>query len=184
MERKTVLEVEAERSVLGAALLDASVFPAARLILDPEDFGRAAHGLMWAAMARMCDEGTAIDQLTLKRFLESRGALERAGGAAYILDLAGSTFALANWPDHARIVKTASVLNALEEIAVKTDACVARREDPAKVIERVLEKTAVASQQLQRARRPIPAATSCKGCGASVPAGSRYCPQCGVRLDA
>ena len=54
----------------------------------------------------------------------------------------------------------------------------------AKVIERVLEKTAVASQQLQRARRPIPAATSCKGCGASVPAGSRYCPQCGVRLDA
>ena len=114
MEKKLLIEVEAEKSVLAAAILDPSVFPAARGILRPIDFGRSAHQVIWKAMEGIADQGEPIDQLTLKHFLDTHGALEQIGGASYILDLASCSFAITNWASHARIVKTMSVLNQLE----------------------------------------------------------------------
>ena len=76
MEKKLLIEVEAEKSVLAAAILDPSVFPAARGILRPIDFGRSAHQVIWKAMEGIADQGEPIDQLTLKHFLDTHGALE------------------------------------------------------------------------------------------------------------
>ena len=167
MEKKLLIEVEAEKSVLAAAILDPSVFPAARGILRPADFGRSAH--------------QPIDQLTLKHFLDTHGALEQIGGASYILDLASCSFAITNWASHARIVKTMSVLNQLERVAALIDAGVSAKEDPASVIEQAMSGIAGASRQLMMAQRPISAPSKCEGCGGSVPAGATYCPCCGLR---
>lgn len=79
MEKKLLIEVEAEKSVLAAAILDPSVFPAARGILRPIDFGRSAHQVIWKAMEGIADQGEPIDQLTLKHFLDTHGALEQIG---------------------------------------------------------------------------------------------------------
>ena len=181
MEKKLLIEVEAEKSVLAAAILDPSVFPAARGILRPIDFGRSAHQVIWKAMEGIADQGEPIDQLTLKHFLDTHGALEQIGGASYILDLASCSVAITNWASHARIVKTMSVLNQLERVAALIDAGVSAKEDPASVIEQAMSGIAGASKQLMMAQRPISAPSKCEGCGGSVPAGATYCPCCGLR---
>lgn len=79
MEKKLLIEVEAEKSVLAAAILDPSVFPAARGILRPTDFGRSAHQVIWKAMEGIADQGEPIDQLTLKHFLTPTAPLSRSG---------------------------------------------------------------------------------------------------------
>lgn len=132
-------------------------------------------------MEGIADQGEPIDQLTLKHFLDTHGALEVIGGASYILDLASCSFAITNWASHARIVKTMSVLNQLERVAALIDARVSAKEDPASVIEQAMSGIAGASRQLIMAQRPISAPSKCEGCGGSVPAGATYCPCCGLR---
>src|SRR3954449_572207 len=84
--------LEAEQSVLGAVLLSDTALPA--LIIDerlhPEDFYRAAHGLVFAAMLTLHARNDGIDTVLVADQLESEGKLEAAGGRAAIDVLACS----------------------------------------------------------------------------------------------
>ncbi|MDP9293028.1 MAG: hypothetical protein M3O90_01165 [Actinomycetota bacterium] len=90
--------LEAEQSVLGAVLLSDTALPA--LIIDerlqPEDFYREAHGLIYQAMLDLHTVGEPVDALTLVEHLKQSGLLERAGGRAAVDLLAGSGPAVGN----------------------------------------------------------------------------------------
>src|SRR6059036_1204018 len=105
--------VEAERSVLGAVLIDNQMLNRVLPILKPEDFYRESHRLIFEAMARMSMTTRAIDLVTLKDALDGSGDLEAAGGASYIAMLVDGVPKSMNAEHHARIVKDKSVLRAL-----------------------------------------------------------------------
>src|SRR5215211_9236379 len=99
--------LEAEQSVLGAVLLSDTALPA--LIIDerlqPEDFYREAHGLIFQAMLDLHTVGEPVDALTLVEHLKQGGLLEQVGGRAAVDLLAGSVPAVGNVRQYARIVR-------------------------------------------------------------------------------
>src|SRR3954452_21603367 len=78
--------LEAEQSVLGAVLLSDTALPA--LIIDerlqPADFYREAHGLIFQAMLDLHTVGEPVDALTLVEHLKQGGLLEQVGGRAAV----------------------------------------------------------------------------------------------------
>jgi len=100
---------EAERSVLGAALLD----PTALLqVLDKvrdEDFYLESHRLIWTGIVELHGRGAAVDILTLTNHMREEGQLERVGGATYLASLVDGLPDVANAEHYAAIVRDKAV---------------------------------------------------------------------------
>src|SRR3989440_12716924 len=82
--RQTPWSNEAEQAVLGAMLLDQDAALKAAELLDDTMFYRAAHRLLFRAMAALPERGDVIDPVTLRDELVRHGDLDRAGGTAYL----------------------------------------------------------------------------------------------------
>ena len=80
-------DVEAERSVLGAMLLDSGSLNDVAASLTPEDFYRPAHGRIFEAILALYERNEPIDEVMVRAQLQSMGALEGAGGSAYLAAL-------------------------------------------------------------------------------------------------
>ena len=102
--------VEAERAILGAVLLDNQAFNTATQILTPDDFFGEANRLIYEAMAGLSERAEPIDPVTVCTELTQCSALERAGGAAYISGLIDGLPAAANVQQYARIIKDKAIL--------------------------------------------------------------------------
>src|SRR5436190_11611258 len=86
-ERTLPHNSEAERTVLGAVLVDNAAFNSAAEVLTRDDFHREAHRRIFEAMATLSERSAAIDLITLKDELTRVSALEAVGGAAYLASL-------------------------------------------------------------------------------------------------
>jgi len=105
--------LEAERSVLGAVLLDPSSLTFAVPILREEDFFPDTHRRIYHAMLELFQRSAEIDVLTLKEELDRMGAIEKVGGSAYLSALLDAVPDVANVEHYARIVKEKSTLRRL-----------------------------------------------------------------------
>ncbi len=130
--------LEAEQALLGAVLLDNAAL--ARVLetrLSDEDFYRQAHGLIFASMRDLFDRGEPVDLVTLNESLKKSGALEKAGGPAYVAELADSVATAANVEHYARIVQERSQLRRLLTTASQiSDQCYATTADVQEVLDR------------------------------------------------
>ncbi len=78
---------EAERTILGAVLVDnASLIPA-REMLRESDFYAEQHRRLWSAYCAIADDDKLIDTVSLLSELRARSQLEAVGGMAYISTL-------------------------------------------------------------------------------------------------
>src|ERR1700730_15831710 len=105
--------LEAERSILGAVLLDNHSLNAAVEKLRSEDFFLPQHRQIFQRMIQLAEHQQAIDVVTLMDDLSRRGELEAAGGVAYLSQLADGLPRATNVEHYARIVKEKSVLRNL-----------------------------------------------------------------------
>ncbi|TNF47075.1 replicative DNA helicase [bacterium] len=105
--------LEAERAVLGAVLLDNEVVYSVMEILDPEAFYQEGHRIIFNAMLNLNERGEPIDLVTLTNRLRSDGLLEKIGGAAYLPSIADGVPTSAGAAHYARIVKEKSILRDL-----------------------------------------------------------------------
>lgn len=83
-ERPLPHDIEAEKAILGQALLDQRSFASAAGLLTADDFFAEQNRFIFEAMAALCDRGEPVDEVTLRGELKSRDTLQRAGGPAYI----------------------------------------------------------------------------------------------------
>jgi replicative DNA helicase len=100
---------EAERSVLGAVLVENKHFQAVADLLTADDFYRSAHRHVFEAMVRVTSRGQPIDLLTITESLEGTGLLETVGGIVFLSQLMDGIPKLVNAEHYARIVKDRSV---------------------------------------------------------------------------
>ena len=105
--------LEAERSVLGAILIQNDAFNYAAVILNPRDFYRDAHRRIFEKMIQLNERGDAIDFVTLREELGRSGELEEIGGPAYIAALVDGLPHATNIEYYARIVREKSTLRSL-----------------------------------------------------------------------
>jgi hypothetical protein len=80
-------DIEAERSLLGAILLDTHFLKAALESMAGNEFANEAHVLIFRAMNALEQSKRAIDIVTLRSTLIERNDLERVGGVAYLASL-------------------------------------------------------------------------------------------------
>jgi len=81
-------DIEAERSVLGAMLLSRHVIQEIAETVNGADFYRPAHETIFDVILGLHGAGDPVDAVTVTAALSSAGDLERAGGPAYLHDLA------------------------------------------------------------------------------------------------
>jgi replicative DNA helicase len=117
LERPLPNNLEAERSVLGAILLDNHSLNTAVEKLRAEDFFLDQHRRIFERMIALAESRQAIDLVTLTEELHRRGELEGAGGAAYLAQLVDGVPRVTNVEHYARIVKEKSMLRNLAHTA-------------------------------------------------------------------
>lgn len=121
--RKTLPQnIEAEKSVLAACMLNQDAIEEVAPKLTPENFYRPAHRLIFSAMLDLYIRHIPIDQISLAENLHGTGQLEAAGGKAYLVELADNTFALTNWRTHTDIVKRTAILRDLVYASTQINA--------------------------------------------------------------
>src|ERR1022692_870858 len=113
LERPLPSNIEAERCILGAVLLDNHVLNTAVERLRSEDFFLSQHRHIFERMIQLAEKRHAIDTVTLMEDLSSHGVLEASGGVAYISQLADGLPRVTNVEHYARIVKEKAVLRSL-----------------------------------------------------------------------
>lgn len=105
--------LEAERSVLGAILIQNDAYNTAVELVHPEDFYRDAHRRIFDRIIALSERGSAVDFVTLKEELGRSGELESVGGPAYIASLTDGVPRATNVEYYAKIVKEKAVLRNL-----------------------------------------------------------------------
>jgi replicative DNA helicase len=104
---------EAERTVLGAVLVDNDAFNAAAEVLTREDFYSESHRRIFDGMVTLAERSQPIDMVTLKEELTHSQVLEAAGGTGYLAGLVDGLPRITNVLDWCRIVKEKAVLRSL-----------------------------------------------------------------------
>lgn len=100
---------DAERSLLGAVLIDNTGLDRAQLLLTAESFYSTRHQKIFTAFEQLTEVGSAIDVVTLKQELERQGQLQSCGGPAYLAALLAGVPRSANVEHYAKLVKEKSV---------------------------------------------------------------------------
>ena len=109
--------IEAEQAVLGSVFLDAETIIDAMEYIEPKDFYRRGHQIIFETMIELNDRNEAIDVVTVKEILEQQNQLEDAGGLSYLSELALSVPTAANVGYYAKIVEEKSLLRNLIQTA-------------------------------------------------------------------
>src|SRR5689334_4138521 len=151
--------LEAEKSVLGAVLLDERHLFALLVEehLRPEHFYREQHGAVFAAMIALHESDGKIDPLTVAETLRERGKLEEVGGVEAIDELAGWVPAAGHAREYGRIVRDNAQMRALLTTSYEIQASVLSREAPARDLVERAERSVleVAHDDRQKAIRSI-----------------------------
>ena len=113
LEKPLPNNLDAERSVLGAILLDNNALNTAIETLRAEDFFLDQHRRVFTQMIALGEAQQAIDLITLTEELHRRGDLEASGGAPYLASLADGMPKVSNVEHYARIVKEKAMLRNL-----------------------------------------------------------------------
>lgn len=73
--------------MLGSVFIAPDKLLTAAKLVQPSDFYYLANQTIFKAMLELADKGQAIDPLTIRNLLDSRGEFEPAGGMAYLTEL-------------------------------------------------------------------------------------------------
>lgn len=112
-------DLDAEKAVLGAAFLSQTALADAREYLEPQDFYRKAHQIIFQKMIDLTDEDKPIDPVTMKDALDKDNQTENIGGIAYIAELASAVPTAANVTYYAKIVHDKATRRRLINTATK-----------------------------------------------------------------
>jgi replicative DNA helicase len=105
--------LDAEKSVLGALLVDKDSIIKISDFLKAEDFYHDAHRMVYKAISDLYDKRVPIDLVTLSNILEDRGELTIIGGASYLALLANEVPTATHIFQYASIVKEKGILRKL-----------------------------------------------------------------------
>ena len=141
--------VEAERSILGAILLDNFAYNQAAEHLKPEDFSLDSHRRIYNRMVDLAESSRPIDMITLVEELDRRKELEAIGDVGYVSGLLDGVPDRPSIEHYIKIVRDKALLRGLIHAA---NAAIARASDQSDPAEDVLNDAEAAIMQLSEKR--------------------------------
>ena len=109
--------VESEQSILGSILLDKEAIITVSETINPDDFYKEAHKIIYESMIKLSNKSEPIDLITLTEELKKQGHLDDVGGISYITSLSTIVPTTSNVKYYADIVKEKSVLRKLIKVS-------------------------------------------------------------------
>ena len=148
---------DAERSVLGSALLSEKALYASMESLTEADFYRPEHRKIFRAITRLFERKRSVDAVSLIEELRSEGVLDEVGGPEYIAELVESVLSPELVGEHIQILAEKSILRELSTAAGQIIAEVKRGQKGTDELldwaeTKILE---IRSKRLKRGFRPI-----------------------------
>jgi replicative DNA helicase len=149
--------LEAERSILGAVLLDDKTTLTVFETLKAQDFYLEHHRRIFEKMLQLMNNSRPIDLVTLKDELQRSNELESVGGPAYIASLTDGLPRAMNIEFYAQIIKEKATLRRLIQISSETMTRSYQDEETAEDILQHVEKAIfdIANQQFRTGFSPI-----------------------------
>ena len=141
--------VEAERSILGAILLDNLAYNEAAEHLKAEDFSLDSHRRIFTRMVDLSESSRPIDMITLVEELDRRKELEAIGDVGYISGLVDGVPDRPSIEHYIKIVRDKALLRGLIHAA---SAAIARASDQGDPAEEILNDAEAAIFQLSEKR--------------------------------
>jgi replicative DNA helicase len=141
--------VEAERSILGAILLDNFAYNQAAEHLRPEDFSLDSHRRIYTRMVDLAESSRPIDMITLVEELDRRKELEAIGDVGYISGLVDGVPDRPSIEHYIKIVRDKALLRGLIHAA---NAAIVRAGEQGDAAEDILNDAEAAIFQLSEKR--------------------------------
>ena len=141
--------VDAERSILGAILLDNFAYNQAAEHLRVEDFSLDSHRRIYTRMVDLAESSRPIDMITLIEELDRHKDLQAIGDVAYVSSLVEGVPERPSIEHYVKIVRDKALLRGLMHAAQAAMARAAEQSDPA---EEILNDAEAAIFQLSEKR--------------------------------
>jgi replicative DNA helicase len=161
--------IEAERSILGAVLLDNHAFNDAAEHLKPEDFSIDSHRRIYSRMMDLAESSRPIDIITLVEELEQKKDLQAVGDVGYISGLLDGVPDRPSIEHYVRIVRDKAILRGLINVANAAIAKASEQAEPADEILNDAESRRLSATLLARW-------TLCCNAGSASPGSPRTTP--------
>ncbi|MEM4648264.1 MAG: replicative DNA helicase [Candidatus Pacearchaeota archaeon] len=110
-------DLEAEKSVLGALMIDKDAIIKICDFLYPEDFYQESHKLIYETILELFNKTQPIDLLTVKTKLKEKKILTKIGGVDYLTDLINGVPTSAHIIHYAQIVKEKKIRRSLIQVS-------------------------------------------------------------------
>ncbi|HXV26776.1 MAG TPA: replicative DNA helicase [Candidatus Paceibacterota bacterium] len=117
MDKLPPQNLDAERHLLGALLVDPDAINRVLDVLTPEDFYQRNHQLIFRSVMDLFEDRNSIDILSVSGKLTDKKELEQIGGVGYLTSLANEVSTSAHVATYARIVRDKRVLRQLIDTA-------------------------------------------------------------------
>src|SRR5271154_5664419 len=105
--------IDAEKSVLAALLLNGDNITLVSDTLKSVDFYLKHHQILYQALLELAQTAQKIDLVVLKDYLETKELLDAAGGLMYLMELQEDIPSIGLINQHAKIVKDKAILRDL-----------------------------------------------------------------------
>ncbi len=106
-------DVEAEKSVLGALMLEPDAIIKVADALLPKDFYKPEHQTIFEIILELFTKGKPIDILSVTSRLKEKKQLQDIGGSSYLTDLVNSVPTAAHINHYAEVIKKKSIFRQL-----------------------------------------------------------------------
>ncbi|MFN3326163.1 MAG: replicative DNA helicase [Bryobacteraceae bacterium] len=134
-EKGLPANLDAERFVLGAILMDDSSYVSVAGTLEAEDFSLEKHRRIFLRMGELYARGERIDRVTLANELLRHGQLESCDGLAYLVSLDDGLPEIYSLDSYVRIVKDKSVLRRIIFSSQQLiNKCLMGEDDPGQIL--------------------------------------------------
>lgn len=119
IEKMPPQNIEAEKSVLGAVMLDQDAITKIADTVNAQDFYVEKNKQIFEVMLELYEKREPIDILSLSNCLENKGMLKELGGSTYLTSLVNSVPSAANILHYAKIVREKATLRRLIQTGQK-----------------------------------------------------------------
>jgi len=141
IEHSQPQNLDAEKGIIGAILINPLTCDDVATILRPEDFYSEVHQKLYRHLMEMHVSGSGIDLMLLLERLERAGDLVAVGGEAYLGEIVSEVLVTVHAPQYAEIVRSRAILRDL----IRTSAEILRAayeptQEPRDIVNRAEEK--------------------------------------------
>jgi replicative DNA helicase len=135
LERGLPANLDAERFVLGAILMDDALYIQVAGALEATDFSLEKHRRIFLRMGELYERGERIDRVTVANELMKQNQLESVDGITYLVSLDEGLPVLSNLESYVRIVKDKAVLRRIIFTSqALIDRCLLAEDEPDQIL--------------------------------------------------